>query len=66
MKFLIDMNLRPHWVEYLMEAGFEAVHWSNLGAIKASDTEILARSRRRRVYEPYGRQRHSDKVSRQT
>ena len=44
MKFLIDMNLRPAWVEYLADAGFEAVHWSSLGASAASDTEIFARA----------------------
>jgi predicted nuclease of predicted toxin-antitoxin system len=42
MKFLIDMNLRPYWVEYLVDSGFEAVHWSSLGGNAASDTEILA------------------------
>ena len=45
MKLLIDMNLRPHWVEYLSAAGFEAVHWSRLGASMAPDTAILARAR---------------------
>ena len=44
MKFLIDMNLRPYWVEYLVDAGFEAVHWSSLGASTASDEKILARA----------------------
>jgi predicted nuclease of predicted toxin-antitoxin system len=31
MKFLIDMNLSPGWVGFLIEAGFEAVHWSAIG-----------------------------------
>jgi predicted nuclease of predicted toxin-antitoxin system len=41
MKFLIDMNLPPSWVGFLTEAGFEAVHWSSIGADDASDSEIF-------------------------
>jgi predicted nuclease of predicted toxin-antitoxin system len=41
MKLLIDMNLSPHWVSVLVEAGFEAVHWSALGRSNAPDTEIM-------------------------
>lgn len=40
MRLLIDMNLTPRWVESLNAAGFEAVHWSAIGAITASDAEI--------------------------
>ncbi len=42
MKILIDMNLLPVWVAYLNEAGFEAEHWSNIGALTAADSEIMA------------------------
>ena len=42
MKLLIDMNLTPDWVQYLMEAGFQAIHWSRVGDITASDTDIVA------------------------
>jgi predicted nuclease of predicted toxin-antitoxin system len=42
MKILIDMNLPPAWAAYLSEAGFEAEHWSKVGAWTASDTEIMA------------------------
>ena len=42
MKLLVDMNLSPRWVKLLTEAGFEAAHWSTLGAGDASDTEIMA------------------------
>lgn len=42
MKLLIDMNLSPRWVSILVEAGFEAVHWSMLGRSNAPDTEIMA------------------------
>ncbi|MDR2696043.1 MAG: DUF5615 family PIN-like protein [Deltaproteobacteria bacterium] len=45
MKLLLDMNLSARWVQYLNEAGFEAVHWSRLGSITASDDEIIAKAR---------------------
>lgn len=41
MKFLIDMNLSPDWVRVLVEAGFEAVHWSSVGDPGAPDTELM-------------------------
>ena len=41
MKLLVDMNLSPSWIERLARHGFEAVHWSNVGAATASDSEIL-------------------------
>lgn len=31
MRILIDMNLSPDWVPVLIEGGFEAVHWSQVG-----------------------------------
>lgn len=36
------MNLTPRWAGVLTEAGFEAAHWSSVGAITASDPEIMA------------------------
>jgi predicted nuclease of predicted toxin-antitoxin system len=45
MKLLVDMNLSPRWVNWLVDAGFEAAHWSTLGALDASDTEIMAFAR---------------------
>ena len=36
------MNLSPSWVERLTRHGFEAVHWSTIGAATAPDVEILA------------------------
>ena len=41
MKLIVDMNLSPRWVTSLDEAGFEAVHWSNLGRPDAPDAEIM-------------------------
>lgn len=41
MRFLIDMNLSPRWVEFLTAAGHDAVHWSTVGAPNAPDRELL-------------------------
>jgi predicted nuclease of predicted toxin-antitoxin system len=41
MKFLIDKNLSPSWVEFLIEAGLEAVHWSAIGRGDADDAEVM-------------------------
>jgi predicted nuclease of predicted toxin-antitoxin system len=42
MRIVVDMNLSPLWVLPLQEAGFEAMHWSRIGAADASDREITA------------------------
>jgi predicted nuclease of predicted toxin-antitoxin system len=42
VKLLVDMNLSPSWVDRLSRHGFEAVHWSTIGAATAPDDEILA------------------------
>lgn len=42
MKLLVDMNLSPRWVGQLIGAGVEAVHWSTVGAMNATDTRIMA------------------------
>jgi predicted nuclease of predicted toxin-antitoxin system len=41
MKILIDMNLSPMWVQFLVSHGIEAVHWSSIGEASASDSRIL-------------------------
>ena len=41
MKLLVDMNLSPRWIDRLERHGFEAVHWSTIGAPTAPDVEIL-------------------------
>lgn len=41
MRLLIDMNLSPKWVVFLQTSGFEAAHWSNVGAVTAPDSEIM-------------------------
>jgi predicted nuclease of predicted toxin-antitoxin system len=45
MKLLLDMNLSPTWVRFLEERGFEAVHWSTIGAPTATDAGIMAWAR---------------------
>ena len=42
MKLLVDMNLSLRWVETLARAGFQAVHWSTEGNVRATDREIMA------------------------
>jgi predicted nuclease of predicted toxin-antitoxin system len=42
MKLLVDMNLSPEWVAVLKQAGWEAIHWSNAGNLRAADSEIMA------------------------
>ncbi len=41
MKFLVDMNVSPTWVGFLIEAGFEAIHWSQIGPGDAPDSEVM-------------------------
>jgi predicted nuclease of predicted toxin-antitoxin system len=41
MKLLVDMNLSPDWVAVLEQAGWETVHWSNVGNPRAADSEIM-------------------------
>lgn len=41
MKLVVDMNLPPAWVEVLLQAGHEALHWSTVGAPRAADVEIM-------------------------
>lgn len=41
MKFLIDMNLSPRWVEVFLAAGFDAIHWAAIGDSRATDSSIM-------------------------
>jgi predicted nuclease of predicted toxin-antitoxin system len=45
MRLLVDMNLSPKWAGFLASAGFDAVHWSALGAANAPDKEIMGHAR---------------------
>ncbi len=42
MKLLVNMNLSPRWVAMLAGAGFDAAHWSTLGAANAPESQIMA------------------------
>lgn len=42
MKILVDMNLSPFWVPFLAAQGYQAVHWSTVGAANAPDRELMA------------------------
>jgi predicted nuclease of predicted toxin-antitoxin system len=39
------MNLSPDWVPFLRECNYEAVHWSTIGAPRATDRTIMAWAR---------------------
>jgi len=45
VKLLVDMNLSPSWVTWLIESGFDASHWSALGKPDAPDSELMAYAR---------------------
>lgn len=45
MKILVDMNLSPDWAKVLERAGWEAVHWSMVGDMRAPDEEIMSWAR---------------------
>lgn len=42
MRLLVDMNLSPRWVPFLLEAGFKADHWADIGKGDAADHELVA------------------------
>jgi len=41
MRILIDMNLSPDWVKVLMAQGWDTLHWSAVGDIRATDKVIF-------------------------
>jgi predicted nuclease of predicted toxin-antitoxin system len=45
VKILIDMNLSPDWVKVLQKAGWEAIHWSTVGDMRAADEIIMSFAR---------------------
>jgi predicted nuclease of predicted toxin-antitoxin system len=42
MRVVVDVNLAPAWADRLRTSGHEAKHWSEIGALDATDSEILA------------------------
>jgi predicted nuclease of predicted toxin-antitoxin system len=45
VKILLDMNLSPAWVPYLTQAGFDCVHWRDVGEVAAPDTVVMSWAR---------------------
>jgi predicted nuclease of predicted toxin-antitoxin system len=45
MKLLLDMNLSPRLAPILAQAGFEVVHWNELGPGDTNDADIMAHAR---------------------
>jgi predicted nuclease of predicted toxin-antitoxin system len=41
MKLLVAMNLSPGWIDLLVKAGFQAVHWSSIGRGDEADAELM-------------------------
>lgn len=41
ISLVVDMNLSPDWVEQPSAAGFDAVQWSKVGDLRATDAEIM-------------------------
>ena len=39
MNIILDMNLPPKWAVLLNEAGFNALHWAEVGESTAADEE---------------------------
>jgi predicted nuclease of predicted toxin-antitoxin system len=45
MKIVVDMNLSPDWVEVLEQAGWDTIHWSKVGDMRATDEVIMSWAR---------------------
>jgi predicted nuclease of predicted toxin-antitoxin system len=45
LRVLVDMNLTPRWVDALIDGGYEAVHWSDVGNATAADSVICSYAR---------------------
>ena len=48
MKFLIDRNLSPRWIEFLQAEGWDSMHSSRFGRAVATDQELTEWARRKR------------------
>lgn len=46
MRILVDMNLPPQWVEVFQQEGHTSIHWSSVGAVDASDRELMQWAKR--------------------
>ena len=45
LHIIVDMNLSPSWVDFLLSKGISAVHWRDIGDLRASDAVIMERAR---------------------
>ncbi len=45
MKLVVDMNLSPEWIPLLRSHGHDAMHWAEVGDVRAPDAEIMAWAR---------------------
>lgn len=41
MKIVLDMNIPRGWKAFFESHGHEAIHWREIGEIRAEDTEIM-------------------------
>lgn len=41
MKLLVDVNLSPRWIDFLVSSGFDAMHWTVVGDPRAEDSELI-------------------------
>jgi len=46
MRLVVDVNLTPAWSPFLIAAGHDAIHWRDIGALDAPDSEIADWARR--------------------
>lgn len=46
MRLVVDVNLAPAWIPFLIAAGHDAIHWRDIGALDAPDSEIADWARR--------------------
>lgn len=45
MRFLVDENMSRKWVRELVERGYKAEHWLDVGVRAAPDIDIMRRAR---------------------
>lgn len=41
IRILVDLNLTPAWVVFFREHGIEATHWSEVGDLRAADSQVM-------------------------
>ena len=46
IRFVIDMNLSPEWVDVFQSEGYTVFHWKDIGNVKAPDSKIMEWARK--------------------